>query len=406
MTRSHAVHPRLASERGFSMLEMLISTTIMVVVTGAIFGMLDPATGAFNTQPEVSDLQQRLRVGVDSIQKDLVMAGAGTYMGESTGALHNFLAPIMPYRAGDISPDPPGTFRTDAISVMFVPPTPAQTRVNKAMGQGNSQELDVEAQLNCADDKKDRLCGFKPGMRVMILEPEGNYDSMTITHVQAAALHLQHNASKLSSPYDDGSAVLTQIAAHTYYLKSDVATKTFQLMHYDGYNTDLPVADNVVKLEFEYWGEPNPPQLIPNKTLTDPKGPWTTYGPKPPPLGIDKKNDTWAAGENCTFAVVDGGHVPRLATLGAGGLAQVRLTKEQLTDGPWCADGTKPNRYDADLLRIRRIRVSLRVQVAAEWLRGPSAVLFKYPGGATGSKYVPDQEVRFDVAPRNMNLGR
>ena len=29
-------------------------------------------------QPEVSDLQQRLRVGIDTLQKDLVMAGAGT----------------------------------------------------------------------------------------------------------------------------------------------------------------------------------------------------------------------------------------------------------------------------------------------------------------------------------------
>lgn len=404
MTPVRTVRPRVADERGFSMMEMLISTSIMMLVTGAIFGMLDPATGAFNTQPEVSDLQQRLRVGVDSLQKDLVMAGAGTYMGESTGALHNFFAPIMPYRTGDLSPDPPGTFRSDAISVMFVPPTPAQTRVNKAMGGGNAQELDVTAQDNCGNDKHDSLCGFEAGMRVMIFEPEGSYDSMTITNVQDEALHLQHNADRLSSGYDGGNAVLTQIAAHTYYLKTDLAAKTFQLMHYDGYQTDLPVADNVVKLEFEYWGEPNAPQLMPNKALTDPKGPWTTYGPKPPPLGTDT-SDFWAAGENCTFAVVDGRHVARLATLGAG-LAQVRLTKEQLTDGPWCADPTKDNRYDADLLRIRRIRVSLRVQVAADWLRGPSALLFKYPGTASGSKYVPDQEIRFDVAPRNMNLGR
>ena len=47
---------------------------------------MNPAQGTFRVQPEVSDLQQRLRVGIDTLQKDLVMAGAGTYNGEAAGA--------------------------------------------------------------------------------------------------------------------------------------------------------------------------------------------------------------------------------------------------------------------------------------------------------------------------------
>jgi hypothetical protein len=78
-----------------------------------------------------------------------------------------------------------------------------------------------------------------------------------------------------------------------------------------------------------------------------------------------------------------------------------------LTDGPWCPDSISPNRFDADLLRIRRIRVSLRVQSGLASLRGPAGTLFARGGTArAGDRYVPDLTVQFDVTPRNMNLGR
>ena len=42
---------------------MLVASTIMLVVTGAIFGMMNPSQGTAQAQPEVADLQQRSRVG-------------------------------------------------------------------------------------------------------------------------------------------------------------------------------------------------------------------------------------------------------------------------------------------------------------------------------------------------------
>jgi hypothetical protein len=229
---------------------------------------------------------------------------------------------------------------------------------------------------------------------------------MTITKVQDAALHLQHQGQDLSVKYAAGSYI-TQAATHTYYLKADNSAKTYQLMHYDGYQTDLPVVDNVVSLSFEYFGEPAAATLLPNKSLTaGSKGPWTTYGPKPPALGVNVSTDSWGAGENCMFKVESGAHVPRLATL-ATGVGQVKLDPETFKDGPFCPDASKQQRYDADLLRIRRVRVKLRVQAAVASLRGPAGVLFKYGGSAQGGeRYVPDQEISFDITPRNMNLGR
>jgi hypothetical protein len=53
------------------------------------------------------------------------------------------------------------------------------------------------------------------------------------------------------------------------------------------------------------------------------------------------------------------------------------------------------------------VRVKLRVQVAVDSLRGPAGTLFRYGGTSSGAeRYVPDQEIAFDVTPRNMNLGR
>jgi hypothetical protein len=98
--------------------------------------------------------------------------------------------------------------------------------------------------------------------------------------------------------------------------------------------------------------------------------------------------------------------VPRLAVLDTG-VQRVALTEDMLTDGPWCPDATSPNRYDADLLRIRQVRVTLRVQAALAALRGPAGVLFSKGGTSnTAQRFVPDQEITFDIAPRNMNIGR
>jgi len=402
MTLNHPLVRRLArSEAGFTMIEMMVATAIMMAVTGAIFAFMNPSQGVFKAQPEMSDMHQRVRVGVDTIQKDLVMAGAGSYSGSGAGALYNFFAPVMPYRNGDIDPDQPkGVFyRSDAISVLYVPPTPAQTTISNDMPQ-SSAELKVNGQLNCGSDKREALCGFNDGMRVIIFDTNGNWDTMTITEVQDAALHLQHNQDKLSASYSAGSNI-TQIAMHTYWYNPS----TLQLMHYNGYDTDLPVVDNVVKVQFDYFGDPEPPKLLPNAVLSSTVGPWTTYGPKPPALGIT--TTSYGAGANCVFQVVGGVQVPRMATLEGGGLGQVPLDPSILKDGPWCPDDSKAYKFDADLLRIRRIRVNLRMQVGLPTLRGPAGVLWTKAGTSKDPyQQIPDQEVRFDVTPRNMNLGR
>jgi hypothetical protein len=101
--------------------------------------------------------------------------------------------------------------------------------------------------------------------------------------------------------------------------------------------------------------------------------------------------------------------VPRLSVLDTdpGRIAPMLLTEAQLTDGPWCPDPNNANRFDADLLRVREIVVTLRVETSVDALRGPASALFTRGGTAkSATKFLPDQEIRFQVAPRNLNLGR
>ena len=364
-----SVRNRLQSERGFSLMELLISSAIMVTVTGAIFALMNPGQGSGQVQPEVADQQQRLRIAHETLFKEVMMAGAGPYQGATTGSLVNFFAPILPRRIGRLNPDPTqgaASVKTDTITLTYVPNSYSQTTISAAMPP-NSAELKVNDQPNCPKGRE--LCGFQTGQDVVIFDNTGHFDTFTITNVQDSAGHLQHRGQDLNHTYQAGANV-TMVNQSTYYLNRT----TNQLMVYDG-NTDTPIADNVVDLRFDYYGDPNPPEF-----------------PKPP------------AGEaNCLYDAAGNYVGPGVLAATHGSLAA--LTPAVLSNGPYCGGGS--NQFDADLLRVRKVRVTLRVQTAVEGLRSNNATLFMKPGKARGSdRVLPDYRVTFEVTPRNLNLSR
>ena len=397
--------PRFCGAAGFTLIEMLVATAIMLTLTAAVFTALNPSQGIFQSQSELSDMQQRLRVGVDTLTHDLMAAGAGAYLGSQPGGLVGFFAPILPARRANLASidDGPGAYRTNAITLLYVPSTPAQTSTFSAMTNASS-DLTVNPEPRCPATAP--LCGFTTGMGAVVYDTAGAFDIFTVTGVVDASLQLQHaQQPNLSRAYPAG-ATIAQIARRVYYF--DAAAN--QLMRSDGFQTTMPVLDNVVALQFEYYGEPTPPAL--RRPGVDQSA---TYGPSPPALGV--AGNPWPAGENCTIQVVGGQQVPRLAVLGNPGGGLVRLTAAQVTDGDasgssaWCPDANSPNRFDADLLRIRKIRVTIRLQTPNAGLRGslaagPDALFATAGTSSPGYRYVPDQAIRFDVSPRNMNLGR
>jgi hypothetical protein len=394
----------MTRQHGFSLVELLLASLITLVVVGGGFALAAPAQRMFQAQPEAADMQQRMRVAVDALRRDLIMAGAGTYAGPALGPLNDMIAPVMPFRAFGDAPDQAQNmfFRSDAISFLYVPSTPSQTRLSAALGAGALDPL-VETPPNCPLTTSQQVCGFASGNRVLLADASGDWDVYSVDQVVNGAMTLQHRGQPSSTSYPVGSTV-SEIRLGSYSLKSDVSTGTYQLMRHDGWATELPLVDEVVGLEFRYFGVAQPPQLT-GAPLDVAPGPWTTYGPAPPAIG--RGRGTWPAGENCLFAVVNGAHVPRLTTIAPGSLTLVELTSSTLTDGPWCPDAVSPNRFDADLFRVRRIHVSLRVQSALALLRGPAGILFAHGGTArAGDRYVPDLVTQFDITPRNLNLAR
>lgn len=388
---------------GFSFVELLVAMAIALAVVASTLSLVNELHRGFGAETERIDGQQRLRVAVDALTKDLVRAGTGAYQGPQTGPLGTSAAAIFPFRQGAVGADAPGTVRADVLTVAYIlPQTAAQTTIRQPVPARSGTAL-INLEPGCP--ASDPACGFSAGTDVMVYDETGAFDTFRVLSILPGSLQLLHTMTDTTQTYPPG-ARLAEAVSHTYYLKADPAADAFQLMRFDGVASDAAVVDHVVGLWFEYFGEPSPPTLT--QPVTTPTGPWTTYGPKPPQLGV--QTTAYPAGENCVFQLdaSRSQQVPRLPALGGGaGTTLVKLTDAQLRDGPWCPDSTNPHRYDADLLRIRRVSVALRVEAALSTLRGPAGALFTRAGTARAARrWVPDQEIRFDVAPPNLNVGR
>lgn len=387
-------------ETGFSLIELVVATGVLLAVMAVVFGALNPAQAQFRTQPEVADLTQRLRVAVETVSREVIAAGAGPSQGQGAGPLNSFLAPVLPFREGRRNADPPGSFRMDTITVFRVPLNAVQTTIAQPM-PAQSGTVQLSADPGCFTGEPS--CGFKPGASVLVFDDTGSYDLFSVTSVGDLSVTLQHNQQDSGKIYSPDVTRIVEVSSRTYSLKRDPATDTFQLVQYDGGGgADVPLADHVVGLSFEYFGDPQPPLMI--APLDDPDGPWTTYGPRAPSAGV--QTTLYPAGENCVF--VDAGASapsPRLSVL-ATDRRLIRLSPADLTDGPWCPDHAAPNRFDADLLRVRAIGIWIRVESVAEAFRGIGP-LFVRPGRARDARLlVPDQEVRVEISPPNLNLVR
>jgi prepilin-type N-terminal cleavage/methylation domain-containing protein len=53
-------------DKGFTLVEVLIAMFLTVVIMGAVFGLLQRGQRGFQREPEISELNQNARVGVDS----------------------------------------------------------------------------------------------------------------------------------------------------------------------------------------------------------------------------------------------------------------------------------------------------------------------------------------------------
>lgn len=248
--------------------EALISLVLTMVVTATALALATPAARASLVQPEAMDVQQRARVAAETIARDLATAGIGIYAGPQSG-LALALPGVLPRQLG-VTGDSPDIARADAITMISVPATAAQTTTSAAIWPA-SQTLSVNAAPNCGGAT---LCGLTAGRDVLITNAGGDFDIFRITSVTGAVAALRFHGQVLASTYPAGSTV-TEVTSRTYSL--DAATRV--LRQYDGDLSDQPAADHIASLTFDYFGDDiGGAALVPIDRASLADGPWIGAG--------------------------------------------------------------------------------------------------------------------------------
>jgi prepilin-type N-terminal cleavage/methylation domain-containing protein len=359
--------PYASSDRGFSLIELLVAATVFATAAVLIFHFAARSQRLAASHPESADVHQRLRVAVAMMQRDVLNAGAGPLHGPAGRTLANYLPPIVPARTGARSPDADGSAFTDRISIVYVPEESWSATLASATA-AMDDAIVVKTGAGCPGAG---LCGFAPGMRAAIVDvknPAAGYDFFSVTDVAAGLAHGAPNPP-FTRLYAADTSVVIPVVHRVYYHDAS----THRLMLYDGYQSDVPLVDNVIGLQFTYYADPSP------------------SGVAAPPDGTG----------NCGYAA-GSPPVPLLQPL--PGLTLAPIATQQLMDGPFCGAG--PGRFDADLLRIRRVRVTIRVQAASGQVRGSGRGFMNAGSASAIENAVKDFEMTFDVAPRNLSTSR
>ena len=349
-------------DRGFALIEVLIGSAIGLAAIAVTCQLAADAQMVWRSAAARADLQQRLRVAEDLVTRALREAGAGPRTGPARASMMRGVPAVVPRRMGARGADPPDEFRTDAFTVIAAVP---ESEHGVLLTAAPARAGVIELAAGCALPS----CGFEAGASLMLLDRSGGYDIFTVASATGPVLTVRQQGGGSSTDYPAGTPAIA-VESTTFMLDASARV----LRRYDGNASDLPLVDDVVGMRVGYFGEPEPPV-------------W----PRP------------AAGEsNCLYAS-DGSYFSALMPVIGPPGRLVRLADAMLTDGPWCGAGD--TRFDADLLRIRRVRISLRLQATDPVVRGSDPVRFASPGrGQRTTVVVPDASVEIDVTPRNLRL--
>jgi prepilin-type N-terminal cleavage/methylation domain-containing protein len=329
---------------GFTLAEMLVAMALMLLVVSAIGALAAGTDRLARTQPRVMDAQQRARVVMDAVGRDLQLAGAGldrVPAQEWTGPLPHSFAAIWPRRVGRLRADDPFTARPDALTLVYVPDSVVQASLA-------SEYIPALGRMTLTPCALGAPCRVARGTSLAVFDSLGRVDVVGVLGGTDGLLDVR----PLGTPGGSfaAGAPVAEVVIRSYYFDS----ATSQLRLYDADGSDQPVVDDVSGLEFEYFGTSDPPRR------------------PQPPGGV----------ANCLYT--DSGDLRPASTLGASDEGLAPLPIAALADGPWCgAGGTL---FDADLLRIRRVRVTVRLRASTR--RDPQ----------------PDYRVVMDVSPPNLAL--
>jgi hypothetical protein len=338
---------RSGGDDGYSLLELIVALALAIAALSIVAHLCVGLRETMLTAGERNDLQQRARVLVDAVGGALSRAGAGADSGEAKGPLVRFLPPVLPRG-------------TSGVLVIAAAGTGPPARLASPLPAGGTWAA-LEFAPGCPAP-----CGFADGTVMLVFDTHGDFDVYTIRDSAGTAVTIERHAAGTGASYVAGAPV---VLAAPQELRFDPAS--LELRASDGLAPSFAVVNGVVDLAFEYLGDAVPPTL---------------------PAGAEGQ-------ENCLY---DAAGAPRPMPVLAGAVVTLApLATGLFGDGPWC--GTGPTPFDADLLRIRAVRVSARLQATNPALRGSDGRWFRVPGTLVDATLaVHDVRVNTTAAPANL----
>jgi hypothetical protein len=345
--------------KGLSLVELVVALAVVLLAAAAGAEVLALGIDAVGWQPASAELAARARAAGAIIGGDLAAAGAGpiammppadpALARVDAGRLGAWVPAVLPRVVGLDGADADTVAARDRFSVLAIGDAAPQALVARSGG-----DYALRDGPTCPDPGGG--CGFGRGMPVLLLARAPGFQLAQVDAIAGGILSLGGLAVR------PGEAVLARADVVSY--RYDPVRG--ELLRGRAGGRGQPLLDHLAAFEVELWGSRVPPA-----------------GPR------------WDAGASCVVAA-DG--APSLPLLAGDAEALAALDPATLADGPWC--GVPPFRYDADLLRVRRVRLRARFVADADTARGADPARFAVPGRARRpGQEVPDLDLRIDVAP-------
>ena len=283
-------------------------------------------------------MQQRARSASTALTRDLVMAGAGLSAGPRTGALVAYFAPVVPRRLGLNGADAVNVARADVVTIAYVPADAGADDAESMRywpGRPTSRRLTVP---NCPVGRA--LCGLEEGMNVLVFDTAGILRSVQAVEAWALASESCSICDGLANHSYAAGAFASQVELHTLLFRSggsSAASLRRRRKPMCRSSTTWSRRRSSTSAIRNRRSHRSLRQVSPIVSTT--------------PRAI--RSRAWRR------SPTDGASLTTTAAARC------------FTDGPWCGDGGTA--FDADLLRVRRVRVTLRLQAAAAGLRGAGA---------------------------------
>lgn len=219
----------IPSNRGFSIVELLIAMAVMTTCMGTMLALVVAAQGIATVQPEVADQQQRARSARQTFADALGRAGAGLDHGPLAGPLSAYFVPVVRSPEG-------------GLTVWSITSATAQAETAQPLAPSGTT-VDITTSALCPAAQS--TCAFTASTTAIVFNESGCHEAVRIDDVLPAVLVLR--PAIRGCAFGAGASV-AEGAARTYFV--DAATRQL-LRRDDATGSILPVIDNVTSMEVE-----------------------------------------------------------------------------------------------------------------------------------------------------------